>query len=50
MLTEGKPYISETAKTNSKLAKKQDNEENKMHEFFYWLGYYNGQDSVTNDD
>lgn len=38
--------ISEMAKTNSKLAKTIDNEVIGKHEFFYWLGYFDGQNSL----
>ena len=38
--------ISNTAKTNSKLAKDIDKEVTGKHEFFYWLGYFDGQNSL----
>ena len=42
----GEPYKSKMAKTNGKLAKKTDEDKKAMNEFFYWLGYFNGQQSV----
>ena len=39
-----KPIISNTAKTNSELAK---NCKDNKNEFFYWLGYWNGQQSIS---
>lgn len=41
--------ISEMAKTNSELARTiKDDKVGK--EFWYWLGYWNGQDSILNPD
>ena len=50
MLQIGEPYKSEMSKTNSKLAKKCDDDQEWKNEFFYWLGYWNGQDSVLNEE
>ena len=41
--------ISETAKTNSKLAESCSDDKT-SRAFWYWLGYWNGQDSITNPD
>ncbi len=50
MLQIGEPYKSETSKTNSKLSKTCDEDKESKNEFFYWLGYFNGQDSILNED
>ena len=45
MLQTGEPIVSDMAKNNSKLAKNcKDSDKN---EFFYWLGYWNGQASIS---
>ena len=47
MLIDGEPYISDMAKTNVKLAVQEDKEKKSKNEFFYWLGYWNGQASLN---
>ncbi|QDI74023.1 hypothetical protein QIT55_gp37 [Nitrosopumilus spindle-shaped virus] len=39
-----KPYISESAKINSKIAGECQDKTKIV--FFYWLGYFNGQSSI----
>ena len=41
--------ISDIAKCNSKLAKGIDKEVTGKHEFFYWLGYFDGQKSMQKE-
>jgi hypothetical protein len=45
-----KSYISKTAKRNAKLAKQRDSvtdSDKDIKQFWYWLGYYNGQESIS---
>ena len=44
------PFITEMAKTNGIVAKDADTRKESKNEFFYWLGYYNGQDSIMGLD
>jgi hypothetical protein len=47
MLTH-KPYITDIAHSHGELAKKNDKDHECRNEFWYWLGYYTGQDSIAN--
>lgn len=44
MLQTGEAHVSERAKTNSRLAK------TKKQKTLYWIGYWDGQDSVLNTE
>lgn len=53
MLQEGKPYISAIAENHGELAKQRDDDVDSGKDgksFWYWLGYYDGQDSILNKE
>lgn len=55
MLQQGEPFVTDMAKSHGKMAKELDNKQKEFEatkdktskEFWYWLGYFDGQDSIT---
>lgn len=53
MLQNDSPYISEIGKSQGELAASRDKDVDSGKDtkaFWYWLGYYTGQDSILNKD
>lgn len=49
MMVDHKPFISGQAKINGELAKSRDEDGKQGKDtkaFWYWLGYFNGQNSI----